>query len=269
MHLIPKTISASAYQEIMDCPYQFFASRCLKLKPPESIKELLEKSDYGERVHLCLQAFHSKVKGLAGPFDEPVSSLNLDRAIELLNTISEQVFAGDLDDNFLHHAWLRQWQQMIEPYLRWQIQQTEFKPDTMEQNISHKTHSLYDIRGRLDRVDRCDQQLRILDYKSGATAKKEEVLSGEKIQLPFYALLGEALSHIGKVEKVEYLSFASGKIKHDAYLQGEELQLLKQQVAQRLDQIMEAMHKGEELPAWGDDQSCRYCLMQSLCRKLN
>jgi len=65
--LVPQTVTAGAYQELMDCPYQFFAARCLHLAAPETIREALEKSDYGERVHRCLEAFHGPVRGLPGP----------------------------------------------------------------------------------------------------------------------------------------------------------------------------------------------------------
>jgi len=45
--LLPQRYSATRYQQLMDCPYQFFAATCLGLKAPERIREALEKSDYG------------------------------------------------------------------------------------------------------------------------------------------------------------------------------------------------------------------------------
>lgn len=266
--LIPANMTASAYQELMDCPYQYFAGRCLKLTPPESIKEMLQKSDYGERVHKCLQAFHGDVIGLPGPFLQEITETTLPQAIHVLQDISTQVFATDIENNFLHRAWLRQWQAMIEPYLRWQMQQQiDWKPHKVEQSVSRQYHDLYNINARLDRVDIKADKLRILDYKTGPAPKKSDVLSGETIQLPFYALLGEAVTASAQVDKVDYLSFASNKLTHSSYLDGEELNQLKQQVAQRLSDIMQAMHDGANLPAWGDDQSCRYCVMEGLCRK--
>jgi len=50
-NLIPKSISASGYQQLLNCPYQFYAARCLQLSPPENVQKFLAKSDYGERVH--------------------------------------------------------------------------------------------------------------------------------------------------------------------------------------------------------------------------
>ncbi|MCL4316443.1 MAG: PD-(D/E)XK nuclease family protein, partial [Gammaproteobacteria bacterium] len=55
--LLPLSLSARAYQQLMDCPYQFHAARCLALTPAVEAREDMEKSDYGLRVHRILHAF--------------------------------------------------------------------------------------------------------------------------------------------------------------------------------------------------------------------
>jgi len=65
---VPKTFSPSAYQKILDCPYRFYASYVLKLKATEDVSEALARDEYGKRIHRCLEAFHSSVDGLPGPF---------------------------------------------------------------------------------------------------------------------------------------------------------------------------------------------------------
>jgi len=44
-NLIPKSISASGYQQLLDCPYQYYAARCLHLSPPENVQKFLAKSE--------------------------------------------------------------------------------------------------------------------------------------------------------------------------------------------------------------------------------
>ena len=119
--LLPDSLSVGRAQTLIDCPYRFFAAECLDLQPPEEIVEALQKADYGERVHLCLQAFHSDVAGLPGPFSEPLTAANRDQAVALLETIARQVFARDLEDNFLHRGWLHRWLGIIPDYVDWQL----------------------------------------------------------------------------------------------------------------------------------------------------
>ena len=120
--LLPDTVSVSAHQRLIDCPYQFFAADCLGLKPKEEIRTALEKSDYGERVHRCLQAFHHDNPGLPGPFGQAITRETRAAAIRCLLDIAAAVFAEDTEDNFMHRGWLKRWQALIPAYIDWQIE---------------------------------------------------------------------------------------------------------------------------------------------------
>lgn len=268
--LVPEKISASAYQELINCPYQFFASRCLKLTPPESIREMLEKSDYGERVHLCLQAFHSKVSSLPDPFDGPVTEQNQPAAIDCLEEISRAVFARDLEDNFLHRGWLKRWTDTIPRYINWQSQrELEWKIDTTEAQISvQMPNSDIKLHGRLDRVDAGSHGVGIIDYKTGKVPKQidQDILDGEAVQLPFYALLAEhGLSQ--PVSCVEYLPLEEVKLETRGTLEQEALQEITALNAERLKKLMSDLQQGGAMPAWGDEVSCSYCKFSGLCRR--
>lgn len=270
--LIPKYISASAYQQLIDCPFQFFAARCLKLEPPETIKEMLEKADYGERVHLCLQAFHSGVNNIPGPFTKPLTESTREEATELLLTIANVVFAKDLEDNFLHRAWLKRWHELIPAYIDWQIKQQQFwKVDATELNIETQLEDMdIPIRGRIDRIDiskdPAESTFDILDYKTGMVAKEDAVLSGESIQLPFYALLAQ--QGLQKTaSRVEYVSIGSGEVKTKTPLEGNTLNELTLQVGQRLVRSMTDIKNGIPMKAWGDHTACSRCQMSGLCRQ--
>jgi ATP-dependent helicase/nuclease subunit B len=276
--LIPTTMNASSYQQLMNCPYQFFAARCLKLSPPETVREMLEKSDYGERVHLCLQAFHSRVSELPGPFDQVITAQNRAAAIDTLTHISEKVFARDIEDNFIHRAWLKRWQELIPLYVDWQIQQNEqWRVTDTECDIRNAPLSPHcRLNGRLDRIDKCQSSLNIIDYKTGKVPSDDDVTSGEAVQLPFYALLvrqaeqdindAEASAEV-TIQKVQYLSLGSEKVETTTYIESETLQELTHLVGNRLQDLMQSVYDGSELPAWGDSDTCRVCPMQGICRK--
>jgi ATP-dependent helicase/nuclease subunit B len=277
--MFPDHISASGYQQLVNCPYQFFAARCLKLEPPETIREMLEKSDYGERVHLCLHAFHTRVAGLPGPFPALLSIHNIKDAIGCLEDIATAVFAQDLEDNFLHRGWLKRWQEMIPDYIHWQLErQDHWRIQTTEANVdAQRPGTQVNLRGRLDRIDTSPEGLGVIDYKTGATPHETDVLEGEAVQLPFYAMLAE--QGLNKpVVRVEYVALDchnktrsskrdKPKVEAVGTLEGEEFQALTRAVATRLDNLANDIQTGSPMPAWGDQITCRYCQMSGVCRR--
>ncbi|HEY5604794.1 MAG TPA: PD-(D/E)XK nuclease family protein, partial [Gammaproteobacteria bacterium] len=277
--LIPRTISAGAYQQLIDCPYQFYAARCLKLTPPDSVKEALEKSDYGQRVHQCLEAFHGNAAGLPGPFNEKITAENRQRAITLLQRITETVFSRDIDDNFLHRGWLKRWLSLIPLYIDWQMeQQNSGTPIATEMAIeTARLDEAISIRGRIDRVDEHENQLRVIDYKTGQIPSADEVMSGETVQLPFYLMLllqqpeHELAARIQQKDRefsAQYVDLGNtSKVTTKLAVNNEELRSLAEKNQQRLIGVMQQIRQGAPLPAWGDNKTCEYCPMEGLCRK--
>jgi ATP-dependent helicase/nuclease subunit B len=265
--LLPKRYSASAYQQLMDCPYQFFAARGLGLAPPDVIREALEKSDYGERVHRCLQALHGDIDKLPGPFKGNWEARRRDEAIALLEQISDAVFARDLEDNFLHRGWLQRWKRRIPEYIDWQLQRAEqWQVAAVEQQLQEEQAVAgLILHGRLDRCDTNGTQQAIIDYKTGSYADTESVSSGEAVQLPYYALL--ATSSEPPVTRVEYLSLDAAKISGRTILEGDELEALRHQVGNRLGTLHKEMLAAAELPAWGTEEICGYCRFSGICRR--
>ena len=266
--MIPEQFSASAYQQLMNCPYQFFAARYLLLEPTEAVREALQKSDYGNHVHRCLQAFHGDLPHLPGPFTEQITIHNRDQAIQLLMQISHRVFAADLDDNYLHRGWLKRWEQAIPAYIDWQMaRETQWRVSAVEQAIKQE-HFVTDtaLYGKLDRIETGPEGQAIIDYKTGAVPRKEDVESGEAVQLPFYALLHEQQAS-GAIGEVLFLALEKDKVSAKNHLSGEALNDLKTGVGERLAALLQQLNNGEPLPAWGDEKTCNYCDMEGLCRK--
>lgn len=261
---IPQQLSARACQQLLDCPYQFFAAHCLELAPPDTIREALEKSDYGERVHRALQAFHQAVPGLPGPFPAAtVTTARREAAIVLLQDISEAVFAEDMEDNFQHRAWHQRWRKRIPAFVDWLIRRGRtWRVEAVERNSEIQLASAVSLRGRLDRIDRSKQGLGIVDYKTGTPPTLDAVTRGEAVQLPIYALLaGESAC------RVEYLALDKEPPRPHAPVEGEALTELTTATRQRLVELVTAIKNGAALPAWGDSATCRHCPMAGLCRR--
>ena len=277
--LIPESLSASTYQQLVDCPYQFFAARCLNLAPTEVVKEALAKQDYGNLVHRCLEAFHSNVKDLPGPFKEKISDSNRDQAIAVLNEISEAIFHTDVEDNFLHRGWLNRWQKLIPLYIDWQMQQQN-KSTPIGNEIVIDDVPLTDsisIRGKIDRVDQQADGLVILDYKTGRSRSKDEIIDGEAVQLPFYLLLlmTEKDPHFARFlgegnDRVSafYVDlYNNRKVSSKALVENQELIDAVENNKHRLIAVMDQLRQGYEAPAWGSVDVCKFCKMDVLCRK--
>lgn len=260
--LLPHTLTVSGHQRLMDCPYLFYAADCLQLKAPDEISDTLDKSDYGQRVHTCLQAFHGGLKGLPGPFIDAITSSNRSAAITLLQEISSAAFSKDLEDNFLHRGWLQRWLQLIPAYIDWQIEhQPEWQVLAVERSEKVTLTAQLALKGRLDRIDQGADGVGIIDYKTGTVRRQEDVDNGEDVQLSSYALLLE------KVARVEYLKLDAGKVQVKAQLEGESLTQLAQAVGERLHDAANAMRAGTPLPAWGDAETCARCSLEGLCRR--
>ena len=264
--LLPATQSASSHQHLIDCPYLYFAADCLRLSPPEAVRELLQKSDYGERVHLCLQCFHGTVAGYPGPFAAICTQDNRAAAIALLEKIALAVFARDLEDNFQHRGWLKRWQQLIPSYIDWQIERArDWRVDAVETRVETPFSPALALTGRLDRIDQANDPQgvqAIIDYKTGGVPAQADIDSGEAVQLPIYALLAGA-----RVEQVEYLKLDGPRVRITGGLDADSLPPLRDAVAERLAMTQSALAAGQAMPAWGDPDTCRYCSMDGICRR--
>jgi len=260
--LLPATLSVSAHGNLIDCPYRFFSHHALGLKPTEVVSEALQKTDYGEKVHRCLEIFHGGVEAWPAPIDEPLTAMNRTAAIVALVHISGHVFTRDLEDNFEHRAWLRRWTALIPAYIDWQIQrQPHWNVCATELHMERQLDGQHTLCGRLDRVDSGPSGAAIIDYKTGKPPGQTEVDSGEKVQLPSYALLAGQFP-----TRVEYLQL-DNTVGSGATLEGETLAELARAVQQRLVAVMQAIETGAPLPAWGDADACRYCDMDVVCRR--
>ncbi|HED18699.1 MAG TPA: Dna2/Cas4 domain-containing protein, partial [Gammaproteobacteria bacterium] len=258
-----KTWSVYTHQRLIDCPYRYFAADALGLKPQDEIREALSKSDYGSLVHRIVQAFHSDVEWLPGPWSGELDTSRRDQATQLLEKISQAVFREAVKDNFQARSWLKQWLTVLPSYLNWEIRRrTQWQLLSVEATAEKNVSPHLQLRGRIDRVEQASGTIAIVDYKTGNPPKTDDVLSGEAVQLPSYALLLDA-----PVVRLDYLEFTKDQAKQQTCAEGEELQQLLHDVRQRLTQLDAALQESAALPAWGDPKICSYCEFTGVCRR--
>ena len=246
-------LSASAYGDLRQCPYRFFALRLLGLKPMEELEGGLDKRDFGQWLHAVLQDFHEH---LARTPQAPRAAL-MDAASERV-TQREHLSPGD----FLPFA--AAWPALRDGYLRWleghEAQGAQFARAEVARELSLGPLRLV---GRLDRVDRlADGSSLLLDYKTEPLQRTQERVKNalEDTQLVFYSALLEddvvqaAYVNLGERDGTRSLAQADIVEARDALVQG-------------LLHDVQAIAAGAPLPALGAGSACDYCAARGLCRK--
>lgn len=257
---IPEMISASGYNSLLACPYQYYARHVLKLNDLDEVQVEMEKRDFGQLVHRILLDFHQAHPALFGEDEHALE--------QALRDISDAVFSPMLKLNYLSRSWALRWDKLVPAYIEWQMQRERdgwhWQGGEVDKRVpmplpNGKTLTL---RGTLDRVDRSGAGLAVLDYKTRAPAALRNQLKapGEDVQLPVYALLAE-----DTVSEACYVSLDKEEVKV-VPLQAD-LGELGRDIAHRLTEIFAAIHAGAALPAQGTDDACNWCEMKGLCRR--
>jgi ATP-dependent helicase/nuclease subunit B len=251
--IIPASVTISAYNSLVACPYQFYVRHILRLNELDEVQEVIEKRDYGERVHGILQRFHERYPQVSG---HPVDELEA-----ALRRISEEVFADLLAQDFSARAWLARWFKSLPAYLEWQTgnEAQGWRYEAAESKFDWQLEGVR-LRGRIDRLDvRQDQKL-VLDYKTKNEQDLRNLLreAGEDVQLACYAYAHEAAD-------AAFVSIENGKVK--LIEPKDDVPLLAQLNAERLVNVMGAIRGGAGLPANGIDAVCTHCEVRGVCRK--
>lgn len=270
-NLLPRRISASGYNSLVACPYQFHARYLLGLAELDDVQEMIEKKDYGQLVHGVLAAFH-RAHPRVGALDPPVAEREL-------NELSERAFAPVVARNYLAQAWLARWKSLIPAYLDWQREREDagwaWKDGEIEREAGITTPQgrPLTLRGRIDRVDARESATRagkelasfefsVVDYKTRDPGRLRKSLEapGEDVQLPVYALLWGA-----PVTEALFLSLERDGV--TAVELGDDVPALAEAVRLRLGKLFDALAAGARLPAQGVEETCEYCEARGLCRR--
>ena len=252
--LIPSRISASGYNSLVACPYQFYARHMLRLNELDEVREGVEKRDYGEWVHDILHRFHQQF---------PVLCEHTHAALEeALQRISSEVFAPAMERDYLARAWLLRWQQAISAYLEAQLKSEAegWRYQNGEVPFELPLTDELTMHGRIDRVDAREDECKVLDYKMMEATRLRNKLkeAGEDVQLACY-------THVYEADEAAFISIEQDKVISVAPPQN--LPELAQASIERLLVVFAQMRKGAAMPAHGVDEACAYCEMRGLCRK--
>ncbi len=265
--LLPRSISASSAQSLVQCPYQFYARRLLQLAELDDVIELPDKRDFGEALHEVLRRFH--VEWGAADFN----ALDAPALATSLRAHARAVFEPQLERTPALLALQRRFDGLVDGYVDWLRQcgaegwRWQAAEQTHSQRLSLPDGREVELVGRVDRVDaHADGRVRVLDYKARAADVLARGLkdAGEDVQLPFYGLL------LARPDAAAYVSFDRAR-EDDGGVHvvapPQPFDALVERVERRLHDDIARIAAGAPLPALGVDAVCDRCEMRGLCRR--
>ena len=184
--------SVSSFESFFRCPYQYYLKSGLKLyvqKPftiDNSLMGTISHAVFEQSVRKAQKDYPNfglrHLDDILDPMFNDLKSLYPKQAsrINSIQSRSKQL----IKENLLHFSELEKY--------------TKYEPLAVEvefnQSIKIEDNKEVHLKGFIDRVDAHGEYFRIVDYKSSAKSLKESsVLSGNKLQLPTYALFGKEL----------------------------------------------------------------------------
>jgi len=271
---IPHRLSATAYQNLVDCPYRFFGLHVLGLKEGARLLPVPDKRDLGKALHRVLYEFHrDQAHALRGASVR--AEIATDEALALQSTI-DAVFAPLLRQQPALIAYRQRLRQLVPGFLQWLNDDRRAGwrwsdgEAQLERTLDIAGHAPVTLFGRVDRIDAGPAGVRILDYKArdAGSLRRAQKDPGEAIQLLFYGLLLDP-----PAAEAAYLSLQPPRDPGDPAAGvatlvaapapfAENVAHLGERVAQDLQRIGD----GAPLPASGAEAVCRLCELRSLCR---
>ncbi|MBI4534787.1 MAG: exodeoxyribonuclease V subunit gamma, partial [Ignavibacteriae bacterium] len=213
-----RVYSVSQLETYGKCPYQFFASRVLRLNMVEDMEEGLSPLEKGSVVHQTLYEFYVQRREKKLPLISECTDREFELAVQDLVTIARKKFREkDIPDPF--------WQLeqelilgdaagggVLRAFLEAERKRsTRLEPRYFEVGFGSKLGSrgLTDpelsveeplvagnvkLRGKVDRVELGEGVFTIIDYKTGKTLPKfDDLRKGLSLQLPIYLYAVEKL----------------------------------------------------------------------------
>jgi inactivated superfamily I helicase/RecB family exonuclease len=239
-------LSATSLKSFLDCKRSYYFKYIKKLEQAEIPKEDNSDRIIGVLLHNALKEVYTKKEAY---FDEE----------ELLFQLQAYLYKESEKQanlRFLVDMWLER----LKPFIQKEIERAKngYRVLSCEERLKLDIDD-FKLTGQIDRVDIKDNQLEIIDYKSGKIPKesKKSLEDTSDFQLQFYHLLA---STKGKVVQSYYYDLNSAKLVEDAFFDIK-LDLLYQ----RLQELKRDEHN---FTMTEDLKKCKHCPYIKICNRL-
>jgi RecB family exonuclease len=242
-----RALSSTALKTFLTCRRKYYFQYIAKLEPFEIPKEEEDERKIGNILHEALHEIYSDKEAI---FDEEELLLELQRALYKRSEKS-------LTLRFLIDNWL----QRLHPFIKNEINRFNegYRIHALEEERTATVCGLQ-LKGIIDRIDKKENSMFILDYKSGKipSVKKKSLQDASDFQLQFYYLLTKT-----ETDRPEtyYYDLANGKL-HDEAQFDEKLDLLYEHL-ETLQQKEFNFTMTEKL------ENCKWCPYQKICNRIH
>jgi RecB family exonuclease len=250
-------ISPSALETFLQCPFQYFTQRLMRLATaPLRPEERLSFIEQGNIVHEVLAEWWKQPRDVA-PLFERVFADHLEAA-HIPNGYHTERLRNAMLDDLKRFTGGDTW-----PRAAFQSQ-TEIKFDLpLAEGL--------EIKGRIDRLDVApDGRAFVLDYKYSAAPRVKDKLKNENLmQAPLYMLAAQHLNfrpagmfYVGLKGGIEYAGWSDDGRMDSLALPEEWLETTRERTLRMVEEIRGG--RVEIVPA--DRDSCRFCDAKDVCR---
>lgn len=273
--------SPSSIDRYLRCPHAFYYGDVLRLKEKKEISDDIQRDQVGEIVHEGLKIFFDPYQNkrllIKGDYE--------DRIDGIVKRLSEDSFGKPLRGK--HYLIYYQIKRHLVDFITFEKDRSE-KEDIIIKGIEIKKSCIWKgfrLKGRIDRIDKIDNNYLIIDYKTGSSGSKkirfdkiiiEDKKSWKKsipsLQLPLYIILfldGKdidlsrlnacyidlSLSNFNEKDRV--LNYLFTEEKEKVYLEK-----LYGVIANILEEITDI---NTPFIANKDNSNCQYCEFKGLC----
>jgi len=268
--------AVNALERYQDCPFQFFASRVLRLDEIPEDEPALSPRARGRFIHEVFQRFFERWDGRG---ERTITSEQIDAARTLFAEVAEPLLAQLPDaDAALERARLfgsaisvgivdvvlgLEASRQVEVVDRW----LEYRLDGRF-SLGSDDGRTVPLRGVADRIDLlADRRLRVIDYKTGYPPQPKRAL-----QVPVYALCAqERLAERGggtwRVDEAAYVAFSGKRSFVPVINRRNDQDAVLADARARVFDVIDSIERGEFPARPYETRICSYCAYPSVCRK--
>lgn len=214
----PKVYSITDLEEYSKCPFKYYISRILHIAEWSEKEEDVRSDAIGQIYHETLAAFLRSYRGqtlLADRLSDYLMKLDAVFAQVEIRLINDRIVYPGIWWQFererirkVLHMWLEQeiadqQQDNFRPcYLEWGFG-LPVRPG-MDEHSTNVPLTLPDdsdeiyLCGKIDRIDKLDEQMIVLDYKRKTVPSYKDIEKGLSLQIPVYIMAVEQLLHYNR-----------------------------------------------------------------------
>lgn len=284
--LATRGFSPTSLNNFMECPLRYYYSNILNVNEPDTVEEDLDASQLGTCVHAVLEHIYTPYIGRAVDADGLRQAL--DQLPQLMQEAFEKLYSHGRSqegrNSFLHSVGESQVRHILQREKDLILQGNRIEIVALEQEITHPVESTgahfpVNLKGIVDRIDRFNGRLRVIDYKTGRLDDKEinvttdslesRPMPGKWLQLMCYALMYSRKHHLTEpllsgIYPLRHLKADVSLVHWDGAeeLLPEHFDRFEQKLATKLNELLDPE---TEFAAPEQPLGCTWCPVRGFC----